>query len=81
MQGWDIKEAIVENFGGTNAETSHITLFVSFPSIEHIEQLPDSYEMYGYTLKLYHNKVVNPCTKCSSLHPGITIPNYQGDKC
>ena len=70
----------MENFEGTNAETGNITLFVNSPSIEHIEKLPDSYEMYGYTLKLYHNKVVNPCTECSPVFSGITIPHYQGDK-
>ena len=58
-----------------------MTLFVNFPSAECIENLPESYEAYGYTIKIFHKKILNPCTKCNALHSGITVPHYEGEEC
>ena len=59
-QNWDIKERIVENYEGTDAETGQMTLWVNFPSPEQIDNLPESYEIYGHTIKIYHKRITNP---------------------
>ena len=58
-----------------------MTLFVDFPTPQHIENLPDSYEAYGCTIRLYHKKIATPCTDCAALHPEITIPHPAGEEC
>ena len=69
MQEWDIKEAIVENFEGTNAETGSMILYVNFTSAEQIENLPESYEIYGHTVRIHHKRIHDACTECKELHP------------
>ena len=64
-QGWDIKEIIIENRIGTTAETGKMTLFVNFPTVECVQNLPDSYNVYGYTIKISHQKILTPCSECS----------------
>ena len=80
-QDWDIKERIVENYEGTHAETGLMTLYVNFPNLEAIQNLPDSYEIYGHTIKIHHRKIANPCTECTALHPEITSPHEAGEEC
>lgn len=80
-EGWDIKEIIIENHPGTSAESGRITMFVKFPSAEHIHNLPESYEAYGQTIKIFHKKTTNTCKTCSALYPDITVPHYEGEEC
>ena len=80
-EGWDIREIIIENHPGTSAETGKMTMFVRFPSAEHIHSLPESFEAYGQTIKIFHKKTTNTCKTCSAIYPGITIPHYEGEEC
>ena len=80
-QEWNIKERIVENYEGTHAETGLMTLYVNFPNPEAIQNLPESYEIYGHTIKIHHRRIANPCMECTALHPEITAPHQAGEEC
>ena len=63
-QQWDIKERIVENYPGTHAETGWMTLWVDFPHPNQIENITETVEIYGQTIKIHHRKILSPCQEC-----------------
>ena len=79
-KGFVIKEILIENFPGTDAETGKMDMYIKLDKEEDAKEIPPALNIGLSWIYIKHASQKKECRECKVLYPEITLPHQTGEQ-
>jgi len=78
-RGFNIKEVIIENYPGTDAETGKMEMYIRLENEQDAKEIPSAINIGLTWIYIKHASQKTECQTCKVLYPEITCPHQTGE--